>query len=57
MLEAGRMGGRLYLCAASMGFGCCGVGALYDEEARRFLGLGENSRLLYLVAVGPVKRS
>jgi SagB-type dehydrogenase family enzyme len=57
MLEAGRMGETLYLCAASMGYGCCGIGALYDEEARRFLGLGENSRLLYLVAVGPVKRS
>jgi len=57
MLEAGRMGETLYLCAASMGYGCCGIGAIYDEEARRFLGLGENSRLLYLMAVGPVKRS
>jgi SagB-type dehydrogenase family enzyme len=57
MLEAGRMGEMLYLCAASMGYGCCGIGAIYDEEARQFLELGENSRLLYLVAVGPVKRT
>jgi SagB-type dehydrogenase family enzyme len=57
MLEAGRMGETLYLCAASMGYGCCGIGAYYDEDARRFLELGENSRLLYLAAVGPVKRT
>jgi nitroreductase len=57
MLEAGRMGEMLYLSAASMGIGCCGIGAFYDEEARRFLELGATSRLLYLVAVGPVKHS
>jgi len=57
MLEAGRMGEILYLSAASMGIGCCGIGAFYDEEARQLLKLGENARLLYLVAVGPVKRN
>jgi len=55
MLTAGRMGQRLYLAATAMGMGCCGIGALYDGEAAERLGLNEASRLLYLVAVGPVK--
>ncbi len=55
MLTAGRMGQRLYMAATAMGMGCCGIGALYDGEAAERLGLNEGSRLLYLVAVGPVK--
>ena len=55
MLSAGRMGQRLYMAATAMGMGCCGIGALYDGEAAERLGLGEASRLLYLVALGPVK--
>ena len=55
MLSAGRMGQRLYMAATAMGMGCCGIGAFYDGEAAERLGLGEASRLLYLVAVGPVK--
>lgn len=57
MLEAGRMGETIYLSAASRGIGCCGIGAFYDEEARQLLELNADARLLYLVAVGPVKRS
>ena len=55
MLTAGRMGQRLYMAATAMGMGCCGIGALYDGEAAERLGLNEASRLLYLVAVGPIK--
>lgn len=55
MLQAGRLGERLYLTATALGLGCCGIGALYDQEAAGLLGLNEASRLLYLVAVGPVK--
>jgi SagB-type dehydrogenase family enzyme len=55
MLTAGRMGQRLYMVATAMGMGCCGIGALYDGEAAAQLGLNEASRLLYLVAVGPIK--
>jgi SagB-type dehydrogenase family enzyme len=57
MLRAGRMGERLYIAATAMGIGCCGIGALYDGEAAQLLGLNRASRLLYLVAVGPVKRA
>ena len=56
MLTAGRLGQRLYVAAEAMGMGCCGIGALYDSEAMDMLGLNESSRLLYLVAVGNVKR-
>ncbi len=55
MLTAGRMGQRLYMAATVMGLGCCGIGAFYDGEAKELLGLGEEARLLYLVAVGPIK--
>jgi SagB-type dehydrogenase family enzyme len=55
MLNAGRLGQRLYLQATAMGLGCCGIGALYDKEAADLLGLNPTSRLLYLVGVGRVK--
>jgi SagB-type dehydrogenase family enzyme len=57
MLTAGRIGQRLYIAAEAMGMGCCGIGALYDGEAMEMLGLNQSSRLLYLVAVGNVKRA
>jgi len=56
MLTAGRLGQRLYVAAEAMGMGCCGIGALYDGEAMDMLGLNQSSRLLYLVAVGTVKK-
>lgn len=56
MLAAGRLGQRLYLAATAMRLGCCGIGAFYDDEAARLLGLNDGSRLLYLVAVGPVRK-
>jgi len=56
MLRSGRLGQRLYVAATAMGLGCCGIGALYDGEAASLLGLNEASKLLYLVAVGVVKK-
>jgi SagB-type dehydrogenase family enzyme len=55
MLEAGRLGEAAYLAATAYGLGTCGIGAIYDGEARTELGLGDSSALLYLVAAGPVK--
>jgi SagB-type dehydrogenase family enzyme len=52
MMGAGRMGERIYILSASLGLGCCGIGAFYDQEAADIIGLNEVSRLLYLVAVG-----
>lgn len=56
MMTAGRLGQRLYLSATSMKLGCCGIGAYYDDEAARLLGLNAESKLLYLTAVGPIKK-
>lgn len=56
LLEAGRLGQRLYLGATAMKLGCCGIGAFYDSEARRLFGLGDGAVLLYLVGVGPVRK-
>jgi SagB-type dehydrogenase family enzyme len=57
MMTAGRLGQRLYLGATTLGLGCCGIGAFYDREAAAELpGLNEASAMLYLVAVGPVKK-
>ena len=39
-----------------MQLGCCGIGAFYDDEVSELLGLNEQSRLLYTVAVGPIKK-
>lgn len=55
LITAGRMGQRLYLAATSIGIGCCGIGAFYDNEAMELLGLNKDSRLLYLLATGPAK--
>lgn len=55
MLEAGQLGETVYLAATAFGLGCCGIGALYDGEARTLLGVGSSSALLYLVAAGPIK--
>ncbi len=56
MLEAGVLGQRLYMGSTALGLGCCGIGAFYDNEARELLDLNDDSYLLYLVAVGKVKK-
>ena len=56
MIKAGRIGQMIYLGAAALNMGACGIGAFYDDEARAILGLDSESALLYLVAAGPVKR-
>ena len=55
MLTAGLMGERLYLAASALGLGCCGIGAFYDGEAARLLGLNASSRVLYVVSLGILK--
>jgi SagB-type dehydrogenase family enzyme len=55
MLTAGRLGHAVYLGATALGLGACGIGAIYDKEARQLLGLDDDSALLYLVAAGHTK--
>jgi len=56
MMDAGILGQRLYLGSTALGLGCCGIGAFYDHEARSLLDLNDDSYLLYLVAVGQIKK-
>ncbi len=56
MLDAGALGQRLYLGSTALSLGCCGIGAFYDNEARALLDLKDDSYLLYLVAVGNIKK-
>ncbi|MBU2552038.1 MAG: SagB family peptide dehydrogenase [Proteobacteria bacterium] len=55
-LAAGRVGHRAYLGAETLGWGCCGVGAFFDEKAGRVLGLPPSEDLLYLLPVGPYRK-
>ncbi len=55
MIEAGRVGQQAYLAATALGWGACGIGAIYDREAADLIGLTGNGALLYLIGVGPVK--
>ena len=56
LMASGRLGQRLYVAATSLRLGCCGIGAFYDSEATRLLGLNNESRLAYLLGVGPTKK-
>lgn len=56
MIEAGRLGQQAYLAATALGLGACGIGAMYDREAARILGLTDDGALVYLVGVGPVNK-
>ena len=56
LMHSGRIGQRIYLAAAGLKLGCCGVGALYDEEAQTLFKLNHKSALFYVVSAGPVKK-
>jgi SagB-type dehydrogenase family enzyme len=51
--EAGAIGHRLYLAAEAMGFQCTGIGAFYDDEVHRYLGISpEQGQVIYHFAAG-----
>lgn len=52
-MDAGHIGQNLYLAATALDLGCCTVGAFFDEEADRLLGIdGKEEISVYLGAVG-----
>jgi len=54
-LDGGHIGQNLYLAATALGLGCCTVGALYDDEINRLIGVdGMEETVVYMGAVGPV---
>jgi SagB-type dehydrogenase family enzyme len=51
--EAGAIGHRLYLAAEALGLGATGIGAFYDDEVHRYLGLApEEGQVVYHFAIG-----
>ncbi len=51
-LEAGHAAQNVLLQAVALGLGGVPVGAFYDEEVRRTLGLAENHFPIYLIPIG-----
>jgi SagB-type dehydrogenase family enzyme len=55
-MDVGHIGQNLYLAAAALNLGCCTVGAFYDEEVDRLIGVdGKEEISIYLGAVGRVR--
>jgi SagB-type dehydrogenase family enzyme len=54
-MDAGHIGQNLYLAATALNLGCCTVGAFFDEEVDRLIGIdGVKEVSVYLGAVGQV---
>ena len=55
-MDAGHIGQNLYLASTALNLGCCTVGAFYDEEVDRLIGIdGREEISIYLGAVGRIK--
>ena len=53
LLEAGHVGQNVYLAATALGLGPCGIGAFFDDQVNRLLGLDEREeQSVYLLALG-----
>jgi SagB-type dehydrogenase family enzyme len=56
LLEAGHLGQNVYLVATALGLGPCGIGAYFDDDLNRLLGIdGRNEVTVYLMAIGPLQ--
>jgi len=55
-MDAGHIGQNLYLAATALNLGCCTVGAFFDEEMDRLIGVdGSEEISVYLGAVGRIR--
>ena len=53
LLEAGHLGQNVYLAATALGLAPCGIGAYFDDDLNRLLGVdGREEATVYLLAVG-----
>lgn len=52
-MEVGHVGENVYLQCVSLGLGCVVIGAFYDEEVKRVLGVEEEP--MYVIPVGVLK--
>lgn len=54
-MDVGHIGQNLYLAATAMNLGCCTVGAFFDDEVDRILGIdGREEISVYLGAIGRI---
>ncbi|MBN2582678.1 MAG: SagB/ThcOx family dehydrogenase [Planctomycetes bacterium] len=52
-LDAGHMGHALQMAATALGLGSCNIGALFDDEVNRLLGVdGTQESIVYAASVG-----
>ena len=55
-MDAGHLGQNLYLAATALNLGCCTVGAFFDEDIDRVIGIdGKEEMSVYLGAVGRIR--
>ncbi len=55
-MDVGHVGQNFYLAATALNLGCCTVGAFFDEEVDRLIGVdGKEEISVYLGAVGKIK--
>ena len=55
-MDVGHIGQNLYLAATALGLGCCTIGAFYDEEVDRLIGVdGKKEISVYMGAVGRIE--
>ena len=55
LLEAGHVGQNLYLAATGLRLGPCGIGAFFDDDLNRLLGVnGRDEATVYVLAFGPL---
>ncbi len=53
LLEAGHLGENVYLAATSLGLAPCGIGAFFDDDINRLVGVdGRDEAVVYLLAIG-----
>ena len=55
-MDVGHIGQNLYLAAIALNLGCCTVGAFFDEEVDRIIGVdGKEEISVYLGAIGRIR--
>lgn len=52
-MDAGHIGQNAYIAAEAMGFGCCTVGAFFDDEVGSIIGIDNKEEIVvYLCSIG-----
>lgn len=55
LIEVGHLAQNLCLLATSMNLGICPIGGFIDDEANKYLNLGDEEKTLYILVVGHIK--